>query len=207
MIDNYSQYAPGHWVQNRITGEIIKYDNQYIEYYEKMDDSMSILRYNLLSKYVKFDSVCDFGYGDGAFLRHCLKEGHTCYGHDISNYPLPNDVSFVKDPSTLDVDVITFFDSLEHIQDFDLVPFLKSIKTKNIIVSVPWMHERLGPEWFRRWKHRKENEHFHHFDSHGLIQLLHDSGFKITHICNDEDNIRKSVSYLPNILTIIGKKT
>ena len=206
MIDNYKQYGPGHWVQNKITGEIVKYDNRYIQYYEKMDDSMSKLRYNLLSKFVDFHSVCDFGYGDGAFLRYCLKNGHACYGHDISNYPLPDNISFVEDPRTLDVDVITFFDSLEHIPNFDLLPFLKSIKTKNIIVSVPWMHERLGAEWFTRWKHRKENEHFHHFDTHGLIQLLHDANFVPIHVCNDEDAIRKSVSYLPNILTIIGKK-
>jgi hypothetical protein len=206
MIENYRQYAPGHWVQNKISGEIIKYDHEYIQYYERMDDSMSHLRYNLLSNFVLFDSICDFGYGDGAFLKCCLKFGHKCYGHDISDYPLPNNIDFVKNLSDLDVDVISFFDSLEHIPDFDLVPFLKSIKTKNIIVSVPWMHEHKGAEWFKRWKHRKENEHFHHFDSYGLIQLLHDSGFKTVHVGNEEDSIRKSVSYLPNILTVIGKK-
>ena len=64
----------------------------------------------------------------------------------------------------------------------------------------------MGMEWFRTWKHRKENEHFHHFDVHGLIELLRKSHFLPIHVCNGEDVIRKPVSYLPNILTIIAKK-
>jgi hypothetical protein len=64
----------------------------------------------------------------------------------------------------------------------------------------------MGAEWFRTWKHRKENEHFHHFDVHGLIKLAHKAGYTPIHICNHEDEIRKSVSNLPNILTMIAKK-
>jgi hypothetical protein len=105
-----------------------------------------------------------------------------------------------------DVDVVTFFDSIEHIAEPNIHEFLGSIKTKNVMISLPWMHERMGAEWFRTWKHRKENEHYHHFDAHGLIQLVHKAGFTPIHISNDEDKIRKSVSYLPNILTIIAKK-
>ena len=206
MIDNYELIEPGHWFQSKPTGEIMKYDTNYMQYYTKMDFSMSKLRFDLLSKYVKFDSVCDFGYGDGAFLKYAHMNGKKCFGHDISNYPLPNDVEFVADVKDVEVDVITFFDSIEHIPSPNIHEFLGSINTKYVMVSLPWMHERMGAEWFKTWKHRKENEHFHHFDSHGLITLVDKAGFTPMYICNHEDEIRKPVSYLPNILTIIAKK-
>jgi len=206
MIKNYKLIEPGHWFQINPTGEIMKYDTNYIQYYTKMDFRMSKLRFNLLSKYVQFDSVCDFGYGDGAFLKYSKNQDKKCFGHDISDYPLPDGIEFVSDVKNVEVDVVTFFDSIEHIPSPDIHQFLGSIKTKYVMISLPWMHERMGSEWFRTWKHRKENEHFHHFDSHGLITLVHKAGFTPIHICNHEDEIRKSVSYLPNILTIIAKK-
>ena len=200
---------PGHWFQSSVTGEPMKYNTQYMDYYTKMDASMSLMRLNLLDQYVKFSSLCDFGYGDGRFLSVLKELSHDddkLYGHDISNYPLPEGVTFVEDIKDIDVDVTTFFDSIEHIPVANIHEILGSIKTKYIMISLPWMHERMGAEWFRNWKHRKENEHFHHFDAHGLITLVHKAGFTPIHICNHEDEIRKSVSYLPNILTIIAKK-
>jgi hypothetical protein len=215
MIDNYEMIEPGHWFQSKPTGEIMKYDTRYIEYYTKMSDTMSKLRFNLLDSYLPlngFNSICDFGYGDGNFLK-CVKKQNKdflpeikLYGHDISNYPLPEGITFIKDIKDIDVDVTTFFDSIEHIPERNIHELLGSIKTKYIMISLPWMHERMGAEWFRTWKHRKENEHFHHFDSHGLITLVHKAGFTPIHLCNHEDEIRKSVSYLPNILTIIAKR-
>lgn len=207
MIENYEMIEPGHWFQNKPTGELMKYDAKYIQYYTEMKFAMSKLRYDLLEKYVSFDSICDFGYGDGKFLEYChLQNVSRCYGYDISNYPLPNGVKFISDIKDIDVDVTTFFDSIEHIPSPNIHEFLGLIKTKFVMISLPWMHERMGPEWFRNWKHRKENEHFHHFDAHGLFTLVYKAGFTPLHICNHEDEIRKSVSHLPNILTIIAKK-
>jgi hypothetical protein len=209
MIENYEMIEPGHWFQSTTTGEPMKYNTQYMDYYTKMDDSMSRLREQLLSKYVSFNSICDFGYGDGKFLNYVHKtmgDKVKCYGHDISNFPLNPEINFVGGINDIDVDVTTFFDSIEHIPFPNIHEILDSIKTKYVMISLPWMHERMGAEWFRTWKHRKENEHYHHLDSHGLIQLVHKANFTPMHICNHEDEIRKSVSYLPNILTIIAKK-
>jgi glycosyltransferase involved in cell wall biosynthesis len=64
MIDNYELIEPGHWFQSKPTGEIMKYDTNYMQYYTKMDFSMSKLRFDLLSKYVKFigseEHIVDF---------------------------------------------------------------------------------------------------------------------------------------------------
>jgi hypothetical protein len=56
------------------------------------------------------------------------------------------------------------------------------------------------------WKHRRENEHLHHFDSHGLVKLLQLSNYKILYLGNDEDVVRTPVDNLPNILTVIARK-
>ena len=207
MIENYTQIADGHWHQIEPTGDIMKYDEKYMQYYTKMDDRMSRLRYNLLVDHLEpFKSILDVGYGDGNFLQYCFNRFVTCFGTDISNYPLPEGINFVENASDVEVDVITFFDSLEHRPEADLLPFLKSLKTKSIVVSLPWCHGSMGPEYFQTWKHRKPNEHFHHFDYMGLINLLDDAGFKTIHVSNAEDEIRKPVNYLPNILTVIAQK-
>ena len=61
MIENYEMIEPGHWFQSKPTGDIMKYDAKYIQYYTTMDFRMSKLRYDLLTKYVQFDTICDFG--------------------------------------------------------------------------------------------------------------------------------------------------
>jgi hypothetical protein len=160
-----------------------------------------------MEKYIPdVNSVCDFGYGNGAFIKHCHEKGKNSFAYDISDYPAPEGVHRLESIDDLTVDVMTFFDSLEHIEQEDLVPFLKSIKTKYFVISVPWFHQFLGKEWFDDWKHRKPNEHFHHFDMHGLVGLLYDANCDIIHVGNEEDVIRKSASQWPNILTVIARK-
>ena len=79
----------------------------------------------------------------------------------------------------------------------------------NLFFHTLWWQSLLlgqGSEWFTTWKHRKPNEHFHHFDVHGLVGLLTDSGYKIVHVGNEEDGIRRPVDSLPNILTVVATK-
>ena len=139
-------------------------------------------------------------------MQYCKDNNHTAFGYDISDYPCPNGVTRVEDVNSLEVDVMTFFDSIEHVEDSDLVSFLNSKQSKHFVISLPWFHEFLGPKWFTSWKHRKPNEHFHHFDMHGLVGLLTEANCEILHVGNEEDQIRKPVDQWPNILTVIGKR-
>lgn len=210
MIEGYIQIASGHWYQKEITGAIPNYNfdyckNSYDVY--STTDQMSILRYNLLRSYIgDFKSICDFGYGNGSFLRYCNAQKLETFGFDISDYPTPEQTKRIFEIDECEVDVLTFFDSIEHLVEQNLVQFLKIKKTKHICISLPWFHESLGSYWFKNWKHRRENEHFHHFDSHGLINLLVSSGFSLKFVGNPEDKIRKPVDNFPNILTAIATK-
>lgn len=208
MISNYVCLRSGHYYQMFKTGPGPEYNKNYISYWDSMNNEpLSIIRYNLLTRHIKsFDSILDFGYGNGNFLSVCQKHGKNCFGYDISDYPLPDGIKFVFDIKHQPVDVVSFFDSLEHLTESDLVTFLLSIPTKHLIISVPHFHEQLGANWFTSWKHRKPNEHFHHFDIEGLTGLLKEADYDTIYCGNDEDVIRRPVDHNTNILTVIAKK-
>jgi hypothetical protein len=210
MNDNYYKLDNGYVQQVKMTGPMPDYSATYSK--QRYDtyttnDRMSELRFNLLTKVIKsFNTITDFGYGNGAFLNHCDKNGKITHGYDISDYPTPPGTLKIKNVNDYEVDVVTFFDSIEHLPEKSLRTFLNNLRTKYVCISVPWYHEEQGDEWFMNWKHRRENEHLHHFDSHGLVRLLTISKYKILYLGNDEDAVRTPVSDLPNILTVIAKK-
>lgn len=144
-------------------------------------------------------SILDVGYGTGDFLRVCNRIVDHCAGHDLFRDLLPAGCDFVEDITDRHYDVITFFDSLEHYPDID---FVHQLKCNYIVVSLPWCHN-IGDEWFDTWKHRKPNEHLHHFDQASLENFMLLQGFCLINHTNVEDTIRKSTSTLPNILTAI----
>lgn len=211
MIENYIQLAPGHWMQKTVTGPIPNYSASYSQNsYDTYgtNDAMSELRFNLIKNTIgDFTSICDFGYGNGSFMKYCRGQDKEVFGYDISDYPVPEGTNKIEDPDSCCVDVMTFFDSIEHLPYINLDMTLKNKKVKHLVISVPWFHESLGTEWFRNWKHRRENEHFHHFDSNGLINLLVQTGCKIRYVGNAEDTVRTPVDNYPNILTVIASKT
>lgn len=209
-MKNYKTIFPGYLKQIELTGQLPDYSsnyskNRYDTY--NTNESISELRYSLLDRVIKnFDSVTDFGYGNGSFMYFCSKKGKKVFGFDISDYPVPEKCQKLNHVNDVEVDVVTFFDSIEHLIDISPKEMLTYLRTKYVAISVPWYHEEQGEEWFLRWKHRRENEHIHHFDSHGLVRLVNESGYKILYLGNDEDLIRKPVDKLSNILTILAKK-
>jgi hypothetical protein len=210
MNEIYKQVRPGHLFQYKLTGTPPDYSSSYSKVrYDtyKTNDAMSELRYNVIKNAIgEFTSVLDFGYGNGAFLKHCESHKISTFGYDISDYPVPTNTIKVDDPDLVKVDVATFFDSMEHLLQEDLISFLQNKRCDHFCISVPWYHASMDDKWFKDWKHRRENEHIHHFDAHGLIGLLMDVGCKIVYVGNPEDKIRTPSSNLPNILTVIGTR-
>ena len=211
MIENYIKLSPGHWFQECLTGEMPDYSSTYSK--QRYDtyttnDIMSKVRFDtIVSNIGDFDSICDFGYGNGSFMNYCKQNNKKVYGYDISDYPVPEGTTKINDHEINNqFDIMTFFDSIEHLPTKYLEKFLRDLNVKHVCISVPWFHESLGSEWFRTWKHRRQNEHLHHFDCNGLMNLLTSSDFKIVSISNNEDQVRKTSSDYPNILTIVATK-
>ena len=150
------------------------------------------------------NSLLDVGYGNGDFLSTCIDSIKELYGNDIQPaYPLPNGVNFVEDITTQEVDVITFFDSLEHFPDIE---FVKHLKCSFVIISLPWCTQGENDTWFENWKHRKPDEHLYHFNEKSLEQFMNRQGYDLINFCNLEDKVRKDPNLSPNILTASFRK-
>ena len=198
MLDNYEKDLNG--VIKQINCTPFSYDYSYADNYNTLptNDIMSHLRlgYIVGSLGKMPESILDVGYGNGAFL-NLAKNSTTCYGHDISQYPIPEGVSFVENILENYYEVISFFDVLEH---FSNPYFLKDLNCKYIVCSLPHCHN-FSDEWFENWKHRKPNEHLWHFNEESLIKFFDVQGYSKINTSDFEDVVRKSKETYSNILS------
>jgi|TARA_B110000908_G_C10258587_1_gene457421 hypothetical protein len=207
MLPNYEKTQDG-----VITQIICKPYNYSLEYsdsrYSVFNDRGNIL--NLRLGYIIGSighipkSLMDVGYGNGDFLDCCKNSIKELYGNDIEPaYPLKDNIKFVKDITSVEAEVITFFDSLEHFPDIE---FVKDLKCKYAVISLPWCLAGDDDEWFSNWKHRKPDEHLHHFDEKSLQLFMNRMGYDMINFTNIEDKVRIDKNYTPNILTGTFKK-
>lgn len=207
MIENYRLNEYG--VIEQIEKQEYSYDIDYSDSrYSGFSDRGNILNLRLgyiIGSIGKIpDSILDVGYGTGDFLKSCKGTVKSLYGNDIEPaYPLPQYVEFVKDITSIKVEVITFFDSLEH---FHNIEFVKNLKCEYAVISLPWCYNGENEEWFSTWKHRKPNEHIFHFNEKSLTTFMTKQGYELVNYCNLEDRIRIDNSLTPNILTACFKK-
>jgi hypothetical protein len=207
MLENYERLPNG--VIKQLHVNKITYDYQYSNTYNSYGEAgrnLSYLRLGVLIGAIGHIpvSIVDVGYGNGDFLRTCTKQISHVYGCDISDYPIPDMCQKIDLDEINQIDVVCFFDSLEH---FDDISFIKDIDTNYIFISVPWCHY-LSDEWFKNWYHRRENEHLYHFNDISLTRFFDESGYDRIYMSSFEDMIRYNPSVHPmsNILSCIFKK-
>jgi len=207
MLRNYEKTQDG--VIKQIERKPYDYSIEYSDSrYSVFDDRGNIL--NLRLGYIIGTighipkSLMDVGYGNGDFLDCCVHSIPTLYGNDVEPaYPLKEGIKFVKDITSVEAEVITFFDSLEHFPDIE---FVKDLKCKYAVITLPWCWGGDDDEWFEKWKHRKPDEHLYHFDEKSLTKFMDRMGYDIINYTNIEDKVRIDKNYLPNILTATFKK-
>jgi len=189
-----------------------RYDRTYVaERYDSIPDKvrqMSLLRVGFIIGTVRsFYTLLDVGYGNGDFLdvwRLCPEWHVEVTGHDVSGYPPPTGIETIgRDEIPKRVfDVVTFFDSLEHLPDLGL---LFELNARHVVVTAPWCHAaRLGVEWFRDWKHRRPGEHLHHFSPSSLLLLMQSRGYAPVQ-CGQpiEDVLRRPANGYENTFTAV----
>lgn len=188
-------------------GEMPAYDRAYIENnyctYSQKCREMAHLRFGYICGALGAipDSVLDIGYGSGEFLSVAAQIVPRVGGHDITGINPPAGVEFITNIYESEWDVVTFFDVLEHFKDPREV--VSRLDAQHIAISLPWCHY-VNDEWFAEWKHRKPNEHLHHFNAVSLAAMMRECGYRlITSPTEIEDTIRKELNGLPNILTCI----
>ena len=208
MLDNYEKTDFGIIKQIKINNKTSveygkEYSNKYNQYGIK-GTQLSHLRLGVLLGAIGFipNSILDIGYGNGDFLQASSQIIPSCYGSDLTpDYPVPDKCKFIQNIFDINVDVITFFDSLEHFEDIFIID---KLQTKYIMISVPWCHY-FSNEWFEKWIHRRPDEHLWHFNEESLKSFFEHYGYKCIYSSNVEDTIRKRETFnnSPNILTCI----
>lgn len=204
MIKNYTKTQDG--VIRQIKKKQKLYDANYFEYYNRMFDqtiNMSYLRLgHLIGSIDRIpSSLLDVGYGNGAFLMVASRTIPQCYGYDITDLRIPVGCKRAKDITVDSYDVVCFFDSLEHMDDIEIV---KKLKTNYICISTPWCHY-LSDDWFENWKHHKPDEHLWYFDDKSLVKFMNRMSYDCISITAVEDVIRKNHPILQNIMTGVFK--
>lgn len=187
-----------------------KYDSAYIGRtygsipYEKLNETAFLRLGALLARCPIPTRLLDWGYGCGAFLRAAATiPGCESYGFDINGLNPPATATFCASPLSEKWSVVTFYDVLEHIADMS---FLRHLQSEMIVVTVPHCHANLrGWDWFARWKHRKPDEHVHHWDAEALMRTLQHYGWASAYIGSVEDCTRKGDDS-PNILTVVASR-
>lgn len=200
-----------------------RYDRQYVaERYDRYPttERMSALRATLVETLTllhdslpegltvtKKGRLLDVGYGNGSFIRECLKRGWSAFGNDVNPTPYPqvNQVPLPTTPLSAKerYRVITFFDALEHFESLDTVSKVAQ-NTDWIICSFPRLPDDF-PEQLAGWKHFRPGEHHYFFTPQSLARLFSDPHYAavIEYVGHPEDWIRgKSATGESNITTV-----
>lgn len=176
------------------------YDKSYYERYVKQAKSelgkkIYKARWELIKKYVDEGKLLDYGCGPGAFNAAC-PGGFELHGFDIN----PS-CGFSKIDHWERWNIVTFWDSLEHIPDF--YRELKRLSPKWLFITCPNLEAVKGD--IKDWRHYRPGEHLFYFDKYSLEVILESLRYKIIDHNFDEGKLRN-----PNnpdwIMTVVAKR-
>jgi hypothetical protein len=144
-------------------------------------------------------TILDYGCGSGAFVRAArLIVGCIAYGEDVNSY-----TADLRPPVGFMPDIVTAWDSFEHLTDYEQAEFFSSSRNaKIIIVSVPDFSTVLqdGVPIFK-WRHYRPQEHLHYYTEKSLRIRLEREGYRFAFSSHEEDKVRMA-PWPNNILTV-----
>lgn len=165
-----------------------KYGKAYFMKYKRYENTpigkcLNNFRTKLVKKYTR-ELILDVGIGCGTFI----KFRGACLGYDINPWAVKFLESaglffdpYIEDLNERGVKGVTFFDSLEHLQDPGRI--LERISTQFVFVSIPIFS---GLDHLLRSKHFKRNEHFYYFTRQSFINFMKDLNFRLLEERADE---------------------
>lgn len=183
-----------HGIIHQVNAQPFEYDSTYVDTYrspEYKEKSALLMGVRIGSVVALFSemfgshpkSLLDAGYGDGSFLNAAKEIIKNCYGVDVSSEDPPTGCIRLPD-FRYSVDVVTFWDAFEHMPDLS---FIKDVPAQMIFMSMP---DLTGYD-FEAWRHRKPNEHLHHFTPDALKSFMHEMGWVCVMSNHQEDIVRK----------------
>ena len=190
------------------------YDEQYAKRYQvlastNLGKAIYHTRWALIERYCppNGQTVLDYGCGPASF------HAHGPDGYQKLNYDINPTCGFTEkvwqvgptSPESCDprvkVDVLTMWDSIEHVPSF--YTEIRDINAEWLFISTPNLDSVKGP--FEFWKHRRPKEHIFHFTKDGLEVILEDLGYQVIECNYDEGKLRDP--HNPSaILTLVAKR-
>jgi len=131
-------------------------------------------------------------------VAHCTSIGVKAFVPAMFDY-------FYKDK---EIDIMTFWDAFEHLQDPRKL--LSEYKPKVICISLPCLdgfHEAMPFTDIQLWKHYRPQEHLWNFTLETLTRFLSEANYNIVHVTYKESEFRvDKVLGDKNIMTVIAEK-
>ena len=152
----------------------VSYDSAYwakVNAYEGSDIQKLVLegRLGLLRKWSPMGSkVFDVGAGTGAFVRAARFAGYDAVGHDVmleARRALEEDGLYCPTGRAGAMDVVTLWDTIEHLDDPHLIPLAMRAGAL-LMVSVPLFKDIKD---IRPSKHYRPGEHLYYFTFEGFV--------------------------------------
>lgn len=176
------------------------YFDKYVGYEKtEIGRALNEFRVNLVNSYILKGPVLDIGVGCGTFI----KLRRNTAGYDINEKAIAwlkeRKLFFnpYKGEQSLDMfRGITFFDSLEHIEDPGFL--LEKVDKQYVFVSIPVFKDL---EHILASKHFRKDEHYYYFTAESFIKYMTLLGFKLLEKRNDETKCGRE-----DILTFVFKK-
>jgi hypothetical protein len=191
-----------------------EYGPDYLEKYKAYAHTVSKRRIRLLSTVAGLSGrsesrLLDYGCGLGREVIEAARSGFIATGYDPhvsdDNPHWRGLFCLFRDEPAGPFDILTFFDSLEHLPD-PRAPILK-YEPSLVYVTLPECHHFYNSKWFMEWHHRKPGEHLWHWNRSTLDRFFLRLGYKPVLHSWHEDFLRKNGQCdLPNILSAIYTK-
>lgn len=125
-------------------------------------------------------TLLDYGCASGAFHQSSMN-GYKTYGYDINPH-----CGFPQLPDVEKVDILTMWDSLEHVPD--PVGLIEMVQPRWLFLSTPNLESVRGD--IREWRHYRPREHIYYFDRHSLGEILKYAGYKVLEHNFNEGRLR-----------------
>jgi Methyltransferase domain len=184
-----------------VRGNGLIYDRAYFEKYctyaqTDLGRQITAARLSLVDRFLPHGALLDIGIGSGAFVE-ARNRGAPTFGFDVN----PAGVAWLmekdlyRDPLEGDVPGMSFWDSLEHLQE----PELCLTKTTWAFMTLPIF---TGPDHVLASKHFRRDEHIWYFTRDGLIGWMKAQGFQ----CR-EHNTMESLLGREDVHTFVFERT
>lgn len=182
------------------------YGQEYYERYQKLAQTPLGLaiysaRWALVTRFCQSPSadgqyltVLDYGSGPGSFNAHG-PDNYRKFNFDIN--PVCGFTEFPQEP----IDVLTMWDSIEHIPDF--YGTIAHISPRWLFITTPNLESADKPVTF--WKHYRPKEHLYYFDKHSLGVILGSLGYQVLEMNHHEGALRDP-AHPSAILTVVARK-